>query len=528
MIGCLNSDSRLINATVSALSLAYDYDGESVGSLSYSLAQGVAKSFSYQYDENGNIVSEQVTVDGVSADITAYEYDADNQLVSAENSSIKWTYSYDGRGNITAENEYSVSVNESGEKVYTPKENGADSYTYDTAWKDKLTSYNGQTISYDASGNPTSYLGHNLSWTMGRQLASYDNIAYSYNEIGIRTSKTVGENTTEFYLNGTNIIYQTDGTSDIYFFYDRNNELVGFKYSGNNYFYVKNQMGDITDIADENGNIVASYSYDPWGSVLSVTGSDTAIGNLNPFRYRSYYYDSDIQMYYLQSRYYDPGVGRFINCDDVNYIGLTESEISYNPFAYCKNNPINSSDISGTFPLSYVVNTAISVLFSVADYFLELLIKNYVLKERETFSLWDFTKAAFSGALSGFISNINFGKIINFAITCIQSWHSIDREKYTRFEALVSVLIISIISTIVSNKLSFGTNKTKTVKKYDKQVTSYFFKSIKKNNYKIVRDMLKRYFNRMSKTFAKYSISTAISTIFSRTYNTVFIKTRRR
>ena len=77
---------------------------------------------------------------------------------------------------------------------------------------------------------------------MGRQLASYDNIAYSYNEIGIRTSKTVGENTTEFYLNGTNIIYQTDGTSDIYFFYDRNNELVGFKYSGNNYFYVKNQM----------------------------------------------------------------------------------------------------------------------------------------------------------------------------------------------------------------------------------------------------------------------------------------------
>ena len=62
---------------------------------------------------------------------------------------------------------------------------------------------------------------------MGRQLASYDNTTYSYNESGIRTSKTVGENTTEFYLNGTNIIYQTDGTSDIYFFYDMNNEIVG-------------------------------------------------------------------------------------------------------------------------------------------------------------------------------------------------------------------------------------------------------------------------------------------------------------
>ena len=344
-----NSENRIISATIAALSLAYDYDEENVGNLSYSLGQGATKNFSYQYDENGNIISEQVSIDGVSADVTAYEYDEDNQLVSAENSSTKWTYSYDNRGNLTAENEYSVSVNESGEKVYTPKENGTDSYAYDANWKDKLTSYNGQTISYDNSGNPTSYLGHNLTWTMGRQLSSFDNTTYTYNESGIRTSKTVGENTTEFYLNGTNVIYQTDGETDIYFFYDRNNELVGFKYSGNNYFYVKNQMGDITDIADENGNIVASYTYDPWGSVLSVTGSDTAIGNLNPFRYRSYYYDSDIQMYYLQSRYYDPGVGRFINCDDVNYIGYSETINSYNAFAYCENEPVGSCDPYGLY-----------------------------------------------------------------------------------------------------------------------------------------------------------------------------------
>ena len=100
-------------------------------------------------------------------------------------------------------------------------------------------------------------------------------------------------------------------------------------------------------VADENGIIVASYTYDPWGSVLSVTGSNIAIGNLNPFRYRSYYYDSDIQMYYLQSRYYDPEVGRFINCDDVNYIGYAETINSYNAFAYCENEPVDGWDSEG-------------------------------------------------------------------------------------------------------------------------------------------------------------------------------------
>ncbi|MGN0463442.1 MAG: RHS repeat domain-containing protein [Acutalibacteraceae bacterium] len=342
-----NSDNRIINATIAALSLAYDYDEENVGNLSYSLGQGATKSFSYRYDENGNIISEQVSVDGVSSDVTAYEYDEDNQLISAENGLTKWTYSYDGRGNLTAENEYDVSLSESGEKVYTQREN--DAYAYDTNWKDKLTSFNGQSISYDASGNPTSYLGHNLTWTMGRQLASFDGTTYTYDENGIRTSKTVGENTTEFYLNGTDVIYQTDGTNDIYFFYDRDNELVGFKYSGNNYFYVKNHMGDITDIANSNGEVVASYEYDPWGKVTSVSGSNLEIANLNPFRYRSYYYDSDIQMYYLQSRYYDPEVGRFINCDDVNYIGYSDTANSYNAFAYCENNSINREDTTGSF-----------------------------------------------------------------------------------------------------------------------------------------------------------------------------------
>lgn len=113
-------------------------------------------------------------------------------------------------------------------------------------------------------------------------------------------------------------------------------------------------MGDIIGIADSAGNLIVSYTYDALGKVMTVTGSNTALGELNPFRYRSYYYDGDIQMYYLQSRYYDPEIGRFINTDDVNYLGVTESELSYNAFAYCDNNPVNDIDPFGRMRVSYL------------------------------------------------------------------------------------------------------------------------------------------------------------------------------
>ena len=318
----------------------------------------VTKSYSYTYDKNGNIKSEIVVTSSQgeqgetveTTKTTHYTYDSKKQLVASENGSVRYTYSYDSRGNILSKKEYTVTLDGNNEKVYTETE--SDSYTYDETWKDKLTSYNGQTITYDASGNPLNYMGHNLSWTMGRQLASFDGIAYTYNETGIRTSKTVDNVTTTYYLDKTNIIEQITGNAVFHFYYDSGNELIGFNYADNDYIYVKNQQGDVTDITNSGGQVVASYTYDPWGKITSISGSNLEIANLNPFRYRSYYYDSDIQMYYLQSRYYDPEVGRFINCDDVHYIGTTQTELSYNAFAYCGNDPVNCSDPSGTIAMS--------------------------------------------------------------------------------------------------------------------------------------------------------------------------------
>ena len=105
------------------------------------------------------------------------------------------------------------------------------------------------------------------------------------------------------------------------------------------YFLASNPQGDITYIynIDGNGTRVVTYVYDAWGRILSttVTGANT-IGVYNPFRYRGYYYDNETGFYYLNSRYYDPSSGRFLNADGQLNTGL----LGYNLFAYCENNPV--------------------------------------------------------------------------------------------------------------------------------------------------------------------------------------------
>ena len=99
---------------------------------------------------------------------------------------------------------------------------------------------------------------------------------------------------------------------------------------------------------DDTLNVVVESTYDSWGNILSVTGSKAAtVGKANPFRYRGYYYDEESGLYYLQSRYYDPATGRFVNADGV--LGANQSISAYNLFIYCGNNPVNHYDPSGLY-----------------------------------------------------------------------------------------------------------------------------------------------------------------------------------
>ena len=121
------------------------------------------------------------------------------------------------------------------------------------------------------------------------------------------------------------------------------------------YFLASNPQGDIIYIYDIDGNRVVTYNYDAWGNILSITGTKaTTIGRYNPFRYRGYYYDNETGLYYLNSRYYDPSSGRFLNADV--YINGNGDIIGFNLFAYCGNNPVMGYDPDGTFNWSGLKN----------------------------------------------------------------------------------------------------------------------------------------------------------------------------
>ena len=146
---------------------------------------------------------------------------------------------------------------------------------------------------------------------------------------------------------------QRTGNDIMYFQYDSAGTPVGFVYNGTQYLYLTNQMGDVISITDAQGNELVQYEYDEWGKNISVattnsTEEEIALANNNPLRYRGYYFDTETGYYYLQSRYYDPSICRFINADIPEIANMSKDiPVGTNSFAYCNNNPVNNSDNSG-------------------------------------------------------------------------------------------------------------------------------------------------------------------------------------
>ena len=325
----------------------------------------------YGYDDNGNIAS--ATLNGKW---TGYTYDALGQLVqvndhsdtrSGENGAT-WKYTYDLGGNILKKERF----------AYNDTTNPLETVTYtygDANWRDKLTAVNGNAIAYDAIGNPLNDGTWTYTWQNGRQLQKMQKSGvtaeFVYNADGLRVQKMVNGVVTKYTLHGKNVVHMTSGADELHFFYDAQNKPAVVIFNGIAYAYLYDLQGDVIGLVDNNGTQMVSYTYDAWGKMLSKTGTlASTLGTIQPFRYRGYALDEETELYYNQSRFYNPSIARFITADTTGVLTASlKSLTEKNLFAYCDNNPVMRKDIDGAFWDTFfdIVSLAVSVCEVIAN-----------------------------------------------------------------------------------------------------------------------------------------------------------------
>ena len=322
----------------------------------------------YTYDNMNNITG---VSDTFCSNTASYTYDGLGRITRENNSKLNkssiWTY--DSRGNITSQQDGVYTTG-----TFTPST--TTTFTYASSYPDRLTKHGSASITYDSMGNMLTYGSQRFSWTRGRILNSFTNASgsqytYAYNADGMRTRKTLSTNVyTSYVVEGDKLISEhrkTDSAEiDLDYIY-AGDEMIGFIYKTYVIFFIKNAQGDIIGLKDNSNNIRAKYVYDAWGNhkVYNASGveqtSSTFVGNINPIRYRGYYYDTESDMYYCKSRYYKPQINRWINMDDISY--LDKKNINgFNLYAYCGNDPVNKYDPSGHIAISTIIGIIIGVV----------------------------------------------------------------------------------------------------------------------------------------------------------------------
>ena len=380
--------------------------------------------YTYTYDDNGNILS---VSDGTNK--TTYVYDSANQLLRENNQAAGTTtvWTYDDAGNILTRKEYAYTTGTVGTATDTV------TYTYGNSnWGDQLTSYDGQTITYDQIGNPLTDGTWTYTWKHGRELASMTKGSttweYTYNADGLRTKRTDGTDTYDYiYLDGQLVQLTVDDSDEeilMKFSYDADGVPLSVTYEGTTYYYVTNLQGDVVGIVNQSGNVRVAYSYDAWGNVLSTTGgAANTIGKYNPLRYRGYVYDEGTGLYYVSSRYYDPEIGRFINADGIGLLGANGDFASYNLFAYCGNNPVAREDKSGELwnvVAGAVVGGTISLVTSIVS---EVIEGDFTLKDVGQIAI-STTIGAMEGAMIAFCpaASMAISAVASVADTALNGW----------------------------------------------------------------------------------------------------------
>lgn len=348
------------NTQVETESISYVKFGDHATNLPSSIVFGkkgvincsASERLKYSYDKMGNISA--IFKNGTL--IVKYTYDKLNRIIREDNRTLKhtWMFAYDNNGNIITKKETEFTLKENTEDcIFTEY-----LYEYDG---DRLVYYKGKTCSYGATGKPSIYKNNNVYWS-GVNVVEYGNNKFTYDARGRRLTKN---NLVYTYDSNGKLIRQSDGLE---FFYDHTG-VAGMKYNDATYIYRKDVQGNIIALLDSSGGIVVKYTYDAWGNYAAEAldyydgkvqfknvDSDKAfnadyakykqLANINPFRYRGYYYDTETELYFLKTRYYDPEVGRFISPDSIEYLD-PETINGLNLYAYCNNNPVSNVDPNG-------------------------------------------------------------------------------------------------------------------------------------------------------------------------------------
>ena len=359
------------------------YNGR-VDGITYRVGSNTVASQYFTYDALGRVVEE----DGLTSDFRkSYEYDSVGRLVRENNEVLNktYTYQYDSAGNVTGRKTYAYTTDNLPASATT-----TDTMVYSTTYPDRLTSYNGNAVTYDQQGCPLTYEDKTFTWSKGKMtMIAYDVNSgigaraivvpgiipslitkrwdYTYNGNGQRTQKKytyipanneiVAQVATSEIVNytydhsGRLIHEQTSRTlnsgetssSSIAYLYDCNT-IIGMVHNGATYYFERNIQGDVVGVYDSTGTKVVTFKYDAFGR-CTVSGNST-LAQWCKIRYRGYYYDTETGLYWVQTRYYNPDWCRWISPDSISYLD-PQSPLGLNLYLYCGNDPINYVDPSG-------------------------------------------------------------------------------------------------------------------------------------------------------------------------------------
>lgn len=311
-----------------------DVNNADIKPIQYSVSNYVGSpyhQYTLQYDTRQNITS---VTEGSST--SSFTYNSLDQLQSEVIGNDTYSYAYDAGGNIT-----SVSKNGVVQKTFTYG---------NSQWKDQITKIGNQNVTYNSIGNITGYGNKSYGWTRAHLLSSFsvsnNSSFYIYNIGGKRIKKTVGGIDTDYIYSGDLLMRQITGSDIIDFSYDYYGKPIGFNYNGNKYFYIYDCLGNVVNVVDPTGTIQATYSYDAWGNILSSSG---AVADINPIRYKGYYYDTESGLYFIKTRYYNPELRRFIS-PDTEFIAGDNLFLGLNMYSYCYSNPLKYIDNDGKEP----------------------------------------------------------------------------------------------------------------------------------------------------------------------------------